>query len=729
MPENTPALLPVAFIYGDAEASAHLRAALDAFEADLVYDTAVDALDGAALADSGARVAVVNLDGPVDERLDEVYATLDAWGCPVIFDDPESSAALEGWEQARWARHLVAKLRDDRNVDPPRPADAAPVEPAATAPAAAAPVADDDWLGEALDVLQASDAGAADAMPAENVTTIDPTVDIDLGEIELAVEAEPDPAPAAADGAADAAAPLAAGPDPEPLLPESAESQPATAAGGASTAAAPPADDEAGDPALSIDWSLLDDDLALVAEPGAGAEAAAAAGESLELADSADDAGPDPDAADDDNGGPSFAEPQANTAAPDSDAGLDDLALDIDFAPALAATDDDASEGDAPADDAVAAFDLEFADALELVDDAQPAPAADADVAAGLDELLAARPESERPAGTADDADAADAGAAAAAPGDTAAATPPEPAASIADTIPSSQWTLVDDTDPPPAPAAAKDADGDAGRLPRALGSAVAESLAAREFSIELVDPIDYLAPEAPPPREAEVYSAPELMSLEDAVKPQPLAPDDDAEAADDAALLPRVVVMGASIGGPDAVREFLGALPADVPALFVLAQHMGDEFLDLMVSQMHKAGKLPVRLPVDGERAHAGEVLVVPAQARLSVRRDGKVSLTAVAADAAAQGQSLGATMAAAASEFGSDTLAIVFSGMVDDVIAGARAVAEEGGEVWTQDASSCVVSSMVDAISQAGIARFSGTPTMLARRLVDMCATESST
>jgi two-component system chemotaxis response regulator CheB/chemosensory pili system protein ChpB (putative protein-glutamate methylesterase) len=108
----------VALSFGDAAAVKHLRDAV-AGQVDLVYDAQAADFDAAKLVDSHARAALVNLDS--FEWLDTIGAQLSKAGVAVVFNDPEISHQLDGWERARWLRHLVAKLRGSDDYDPPRP--------------------------------------------------------------------------------------------------------------------------------------------------------------------------------------------------------------------------------------------------------------------------------------------------------------------------------------------------------------------------------------------------------------------------------------------------------------------------------------------------------------------------------------------------------------------------------------------------------------------------------
>lgn len=132
--ENTPA---VALLFEDAEQSAHLREALNELGARIVHEGPATELDAAVLSGSGAQVVVINLDAAVEEHIDRIYDTVDLDRQRVVFNDAEASQGLSGWDQARWARHLAAKLMDQFDIDPPRPADARPVE-VADVPAAVA---------------------------------------------------------------------------------------------------------------------------------------------------------------------------------------------------------------------------------------------------------------------------------------------------------------------------------------------------------------------------------------------------------------------------------------------------------------------------------------------------------------------------------------------------------------------------------------------------------------
>ena len=67
-------------------------------------------IDRDALESSGARMVIVNLDADSDAHIDHVYDVLDEGDYQVVFNDANVSSNLSGWDHARWARNLAAKI-------------------------------------------------------------------------------------------------------------------------------------------------------------------------------------------------------------------------------------------------------------------------------------------------------------------------------------------------------------------------------------------------------------------------------------------------------------------------------------------------------------------------------------------------------------------------------------------------------------------------------------------
>lgn len=181
--------------------------------------------------------------------------------------------------------------------------------------------------------------------------------------------------------------------------------------------------------------------------------------------------------------------------------------------------------------------------------------------------------------------------------------------------------------------------------------------------------------------------------------------------------------VLGASIGGPESVRRFLEALPADVPAAFVLVQHMGAEFQRVLADRLSRVTDLDVVCAADGERLKAGRVIVVPVDSSLSFDADGRMRLSPLESTARYE-PSLDRVLTETTRQFGNRVGVVVFSGQAHDGVDGCAEVRRRGGMVWTQDAASASISTIADGIREAGLSQYDAAPEQLATHLRETIA-----
>ena len=119
----------VALLFDDVELGSHLRAALSEHGARIAHEGPISSFDVVKLRQAGVNVLVVNLDDSVDDAaLDLIYELVASGDIPVVFNDAQASRGLDGWDRARWARHLAAKTLNSDTIDPPRPEHARAVE-------------------------------------------------------------------------------------------------------------------------------------------------------------------------------------------------------------------------------------------------------------------------------------------------------------------------------------------------------------------------------------------------------------------------------------------------------------------------------------------------------------------------------------------------------------------------------------------------------------------------
>ena len=194
--------------------------------------------------------------------------------------------------------------------------------------------------------------------------------------------------------------------------------------------------------------------------------------------------------------------------------------------------------------------------------------------------------------------------------------------------------------------------------------------------------------------------------------------PAESAAAPDAQARASWLWVLGASVGGPQAVKEFLRAIPQELPVAFVLGQHIGARFVGPLAEQLGKVTALNVIAATGGLVLRTGQVLIAPVDQRIAIGSHGEFEFTGEGLTGSYR-PSIDALIQEAARSYRDHAGAILFSGMGDDGVVGCRALVEEGGVVWAQSAETCFVSSMPDHARAAGIVEFSGTPAGLARRL----------
>ena len=161
-------------------------------------------------------------------------------------------------------------------------------------------------------------------------------------------------------------------------------------------------------------------------------------------------------------------------------------------------------------------------------------------------------------------------------------------------------------------------------------------------------------------------------------------------------------VLVLAGIGGPDAVRQFLGELPAQFPRPVLIQQRLDGGRHDRLVQQMARATSLPVSLAADGDAAMAGHVYVLPPDVGLSMGEDGLRFVS---------GGSPITTLPAA------DSAVLMFSGSDTALVDAAMEHAQAGALVAGQSPEDCYDAAASDALVARGAE--SGQPAELARRL----------
>ena len=169
----------------------------------------------------------------------------------------------------------------------------------------------------------------------------------------------------------------------------------------------------------------------------------------------------------------------------------------------------------------------------------------------------------------------------------------------------------------------------------------------------------------------------------------------------------PRVLVIGTSTGGPQALTQLLAALPANFPVPVAIVLHMPVGYTAALAARLDAASALDVVEASEGLTLRPGLVIVARAGMHMRLDLEGGevcVRLAMVPLDTPHR-PAVDVLFASAAATYGSDALGLVLTGMGEDGLQGSHALVAAGGKVMTEAESSCVVYGMPRAVAEAGL------------------------
>lgn len=168
-----------------------------------------------------------------------------------------------------------------------------------------------------------------------------------------------------------------------------------------------------------------------------------------------------------------------------------------------------------------------------------------------------------------------------------------------------------------------------------------------------------------------------------------------------------RLVLIGASTGGPVALQSVVTALPANYPCPVVIAQHMPDRFTAEFAKRLDATAAVRVVEAADGDELKSGTVYICRGGQQTELRRGGGVGRLAMRPPASGEiyAPSVDILFASAASLGADKFLALVLTGMGADGCEGAKRLKQAGARIWAQDEASSVVYGMPQAVARAGV------------------------
>jgi two-component system, chemotaxis family, protein-glutamate methylesterase/glutaminase len=184
----------------------------------------------------------------------------------------------------------------------------------------------------------------------------------------------------------------------------------------------------------------------------------------------------------------------------------------------------------------------------------------------------------------------------------------------------------------------------------------------------------------------------------------------------------PRCIAIGSSTGGIPAIYEIIRNLDKSMTAPVFITQHLPEAFMTFFAKQLGSLTDRTVKVAEAGEAALDDHIYIAPGNAHLICRREhGKVVIDHQADYAASRYcPSVDAMLESVAAVYGSDGIAIIFSGMGNDGVIGARQLTASGGAILVQDMESSVVWGMPGAIAREGLATAILTPEQMTEMLL---------
>lgn len=167
-----------------------------------------------------------------------------------------------------------------------------------------------------------------------------------------------------------------------------------------------------------------------------------------------------------------------------------------------------------------------------------------------------------------------------------------------------------------------------------------------------------------------------------------------------------RLLAIGASTGGPQALTRVLSQLPADLPVPVAVVLHLPAEYTGSFARRMDQMSSLEVLEADDGMALRPGRVVIARGGTHLRIASDGERAFVRLDPDPrdAPHRPSIDVLFESAADRLDGRVLGVVLTGMGNDGLRGARRIRAAGGVVLVESESSCVVYGMPRAVREDG-------------------------
>ena len=169
-----------------------------------------------------------------------------------------------------------------------------------------------------------------------------------------------------------------------------------------------------------------------------------------------------------------------------------------------------------------------------------------------------------------------------------------------------------------------------------------------------------------------------------------------------------KIIAIGISTGGPNALQFLLSELPGDFSGSIVVVQHMPEGFTEMFARRLNECCSIDVKEAQSGDLLIAGRALICPGNRHIKVRRMPLGNIVVLSDESRVNGHrpSVDVLFRSVAVEFGGRSIGVLMTGMGDDGAVGMGLIKDAGGLTIAQSEESCVVFGMPKAAIERGYA-----------------------
>ncbi|MCW8130062.1 MAG: chemotaxis response regulator protein-glutamate methylesterase [Planctomycetota bacterium] len=186
-----------------------------------------------------------------------------------------------------------------------------------------------------------------------------------------------------------------------------------------------------------------------------------------------------------------------------------------------------------------------------------------------------------------------------------------------------------------------------------------------------------------------------------------------------------KIVAMGASTGGTQALQDVLTALPANAPGI-VIVQHMPEHFTRSFAERLNALCEIEVKEAEDGDTVAPGRALIAPGNYHMLLQRSGAVYRVGIRSGplVSRHRPSVNVLFKSAAQYAGRNAVGVLLTGMGNDGAEGLKAMRDQGAETIAQDEASSVVFGMPKAAIELGGATYVSPLNLVPQKVLELAA-----